>query len=332
MMSQVELDIPRSWMASARRIQANGWCRILVIGAVDRGKSSYCHFLANHLSTSGAKVAFVDADVGQKDVGPPATISLAYLQRDTALSQAEPAGGYFVGDTSPIGHFLPMIVGTRRMVAAAQASYVIIDTSGLIHGAGLVLKQYQIDSLQPDVIIALEKGNELETLLRSQWHHNIIRLRPSPRAAGKSARVRRALRQQAFRRYLDAAGEMYLDVRRLIFQRSPLFTGEPIEDARFLYAEQTTEGYVAVRREGGWLKHEKGWRSLPANFADGLLCGLADQGGEYLGLGIVKEIDFSQLKIALYTPVPKGRIRIVQFGNLSLSRDGLERRNKTGRS
>ena len=323
-----EMDIPRPWRLSAECILTNAWRKILVIGASDRGKSTYCAFLAGYLCDSGARVAFVDADVGQKDVGPPATVSLAYVQDGCSLSQAESAGGYFVGDTSPIGRFLPMVVGTRRLVTAAQAPFVIIDTSGLVHGAGQVLKQYQIDAVQPHVIIALEINRELDSLLASHRHYHLIRLAPSVKAAGKSAKARRLAREQAFRRYFDGAHEMTLDVARLIFQRTPLFIGRPVMDERFLYAEQSTDGWVAVSRAGEALQHKKGWRILPADYADGLLCGLADRAGEYLGLAIIHNIDFRQRRITLYTPVRKGAIGILQFGDLFVTREGRERRLK----
>lgn len=51
---------------------------MLVLGGTERGKSSYCHFLVQQLCGASARVAFVDADIGQKDVGPPATVSLGF--------------------------------------------------------------------------------------------------------------------------------------------------------------------------------------------------------------------------------------------------------------
>jgi len=75
MMGETLLDIPAAWQRSAKRILSEGWRRILVVGATDCDKSSYCKFLVNALLGEGRPVSFVAADIGQKDVGPPATVA-----------------------------------------------------------------------------------------------------------------------------------------------------------------------------------------------------------------------------------------------------------------
>lgn len=278
------IDIPAPWRTAAEQILKRQWHRILVLGATDRGKSTYCAFLGQSLSAAGFRVAFVDADVGQKDVGPPATISLAYLDEALELSQAPLAALYFVGAVSPIGHLLPVVVGTKRMVEAAQAPFVIIDTSGLVTGSGRVLKTFQIDSLRPQVIVALEKEQELGPIVRACRNYNVIRLRSSPQTKAKPIDIRRAARAQAFRTYFEGAREHRLRLRQLVVQR----------------------GFVSVR-----LAHH-------------LLCGLADSQGEGLGLAIVRQVNFRRGTVSLLTPVARQAIRILQLGSLYLSSDGCE--------
>jgi polynucleotide 5'-hydroxyl-kinase GRC3/NOL9 len=263
---------------AAQRIQQQRWCRILVLGAIDRGKSTYCGFLGRTLSEAGFKVAFVDADVGQKDVGPPGTISLAYLDNVTGLSRTYHLTAlYFVGAVSPIGHFLPIVVGTKRMVEIARADFVIVDTTGLITGSGRVLKIFQIDSVRPHVIIALEKGQELETLLKACRHYNIIRLRSSPHVTAKSPEARKAAREQAFRTYFQNAKEWRVPLKRLVIQRGS-----------------------------------------PSSLAENLLCGLADRRGEGLGLAIVRTVDMHRGRVSLLTPVARQAVRVLQLGDLYL--------------
>jgi polynucleotide 5'-kinase involved in rRNA processing len=55
-----------------------------------------------------------------------------------------------------------------------------------------------------------------------------------------------------------------------------------------------------------------------------LLCGVADKTGSCLGLGIVSGIDFTRRSLALFTPVSRQRIRIVQFGDMYVDRRGRE--------
>ncbi|TAK80386.1 MAG: hypothetical protein EPO20_28930 [Betaproteobacteria bacterium] len=267
---------------------------MLVIGGTDCGKTSYSGVLTAMLRAAGATVAFIDADIGQKDVGPPATISLARLQGEAALAQARPDALYFVGDVDPIGHFLPMIVGTRRMADAAQSDFAVIDTAGLIEGPGRALNAYQIESLRPDAIVAIERARELEPTLRSHPHCPALRLRPSSRAAAKSDAARKRARERAFRDYFAAARDLTLDLERLAMQRTRLLAGEPPVDPR----------------------------ALAPDFADHLLCGVLDAQGECSGLGLIERIELPARRLRLHTPVLRARIRALQLGDLYVGRDG----------
>ncbi|HYQ92949.1 MAG TPA: Clp1/GlmU family protein [Candidatus Competibacteraceae bacterium] len=246
MSANLPVDIPPSWADSAALILRKRQRKVLVVGAADRGKSTYCQFLAITLVMAGFKVAFVDADIGQKDIGPPATVSLGYLETAAGLSQSRLAGLYFVGSTNPIRHFLPIVIGTRRLVDAARAPFVIIDTTGLIQGAGRMLTSFQIESLQPDRIVAIEKEGELGPLLKSYRQYPLLRLRSSPQARPKSREARRAAREHVFRRYFADAAEVTLDLKRLSVQHCLLFNGRPCADPRFVYAETTPEGMIGI--------------------------------------------------------------------------------------
>ena len=318
------LDIPAPWRRAAARIAARGWRKVLVIGASDRGKSSFCRFLARHLTQAGYCVAFVDADVGQKDVGPPATVSLARAGPDGEFTAAEAL--YFVGAVSPMAHFASLVIGTRRLVDAAAAEFVLIDTTGLVHGRGAALKALKIEALRPDAVVLLERGEELAPIVRAHRHLDLLRLQPSPAARRKSDPARRQAREAAFRSYFAGAARRVLGLDRLVMQRSLLFTGEAVEDDRFLHAERVGDELLGITA-GQHCSHEGGLRVIPAHFADQLLCGLADRHGDCLGLGLIEGIDFRGGALSLLTPLPQQRIRVLQFGDLHLSRDGRELRH-----
>ena len=285
---QHDIDIPASWARSAAEIARRPWRRVLVIGAVDRGKSTYCRFLSQHLLAAGWRVAIVDADVGQKDIGPPAAITLGYPALAQPLSTVLPAAWYFVGAVSPVGHLLPMVVGTRQLVEAAQAACVIINTTGLVHGVGRVLKGYTIEAVQPHVIVAVEQAAELQPLLTAYRNYRILRLPPSPHAVAKTPEQRRLAREQAFQRYFQTASEVALPVKHLLFQR----------------------------------------RYVPRDEEPHVLCGVADRRNRGVGLAICLGRQAQPDTLTLLTPVPAVHIHIVQYGDLSLTRQGheLERR------
>ncbi len=324
---QTATDIPAPWRQSAQDILSAGWRKILVLGEADCGKSTYCRFLADALICAGFTTDFVDADIGQKDVGPPGTVSLAHLSTPGSWSDTTASALYFVGALTPAGHFLPLVVGTRRLVDAAQAPFVIIDTTGLIRGSGVVLKGYQVESLRPDVIVAISHADELERIIKAHRHYSVLRLPSSPKARKKSPRRRATARAQAFRDYFRNAADVNLELKKLVVQRSALFGGEPLSDARFIYSERLPEGVIAITEQAGF-GNERGLKTLPVGFERGLLCGVTDADGETLGLAIIDEIRFEQGTINLYTPVTPERIRVLQFGEIYLGRDGREQRRK----
>jgi polynucleotide 5'-hydroxyl-kinase GRC3/NOL9 len=43
---------------------------VMVVGGVDSGKTSFCTYLANRLVSRNCRVALVDEDLGQSDIGP----------------------------------------------------------------------------------------------------------------------------------------------------------------------------------------------------------------------------------------------------------------------
>jgi len=277
-------DIPASWRQSVAEIISCRWRKVLIIGHSDAGKSTYCAFLSRQILASRFDVAIVDADIGQKDIGPPATITLGYPTHSQSLAELQPANLYFVGTVDPARRFLPMLVGSKQLVDAAQSDFVLINTTGFIHGAGRILKSYKIEALQPDIIVALERGTELRPIIKAYGNYRIRRLRPSRQATSKTPVDRMKARQQAFSRYFQTAHKVTLLSDKLIFQRG--------------IAAQTVE--------------------------KNLLCGVTDRHNKNLGLAIITDINAKAGCLSLFTPVAATNIRVIQGGDLYLSLDGRE--------
>ena len=322
MMVKSSIDVPVLWEKAASRIVSNRYRKILVLGGTDRGKSTFCGYLSNMILESGREVAYVDADVGQKDIGPPATITLGYPGLLSGLDEISPFALYFVGSVSPEGHLLPMVVGTKRMVDASRAPFVVINTTGLIHQTGRVLKGYKIELIRPDVIVAIERSNELKSIIRQYRNHRIIRIEPSARAAPKDIDDRRKRREKAFATYFEKAAEVVLETDRLIFQRSLLFSGKRIDEGGAIYREITSEGVITVC-EKSLMEHDHR-RNLVAGFEKNLLCGLGNWKNYCIGLGIIIKIEFDSGRIRMITPVEKEKIKIIQPGDLYIEPSGKE--------
>lgn len=316
-----KLHIPPEWKAAAIEIFERRLRTILVIGAAAAGKSSFCRYLAEALLARSAEVAFVDADIGQSNLGPPATVTLGYPVSPVDFSAVVPAAHYFVGSTGPIGRFLPLVIGTANLAREARAAFIVIDTTGLVHESGRVLKNYKIEAVGPDAIVTLERRNELAPIRAANQHVPIIRIKPSHKAHGKDDYEKIEVRRQSYARHFSRASALQLPLETLIFQRTLLFTGKPIEIEGAIHAEQTGDGILIV---GAPSTPRPDSKVLPSGFERNLLCGIADAHGHCLGLGIIEHIDFAGRAIALTTAVERDKVRIVQFGDIYVTPEGGE--------
>ncbi|MBA2847695.1 hypothetical protein G4V39_07375 [Thermosulfuriphilus ammonigenes] len=317
---RAKIDIPRSWIEAAERIYSQGR-RVMILGTTDVGKSTLLLFLTRYLTARGAKVAIIDADIGQKDLGPPATITSTTTGKPPRKIRELPIERlYFVGSVTPLGHLLPMVVGSKILLEACRADFYLINTTGLITGRGRRLKSFKIELLRPDTIVALERERELEPILRAHPWPRRIRLKPSQQARPKTREIRSRFRQKAFQEYFSRARTIVFDLPQLVIDTSLLFTGRRIDTPGAVWSEKTSEGLLVVseRRLPGRIKH-----IFPQAFVN-LLCGLYDKKGLCQGLGIVKKIDFVARQITLFTPVGKRDIYLLQPGSLYLSPEGKE--------
>ena len=212
---QGAITVPGAWsdldLAALRGL-------LLIVGAPNSGKSTFAHWLHGQLARDGRRVAFLDGDVGQSALGPPTTLTLAL-----ALPQLV---HWFIGDVTPRGRMLPLVVGAGRLARRALEAgteTIIVDTTGLVqalHG-GVALKHALVDQLQPETLLALQQEGELEAILAPlRWlpRPRVIELPVSQAARPRDTQARQAYRAEAFRRYFDGAGVVRLSLRgRAVF-------------------------------------------------------------------------------------------------------------------
>ncbi len=283
-MLKPDLDIPPLWAQALAYLKERRPRKVLILGATDVGKSTFCFYLVEKLLKQGVSVAVIDADVGQKDIGPPTTIGLRHFENEIPPERPFTAEAlYFVGSTTPVGHLLPLVVGTRWLCDQSKAEVTIINTTGLVRGPGVPLKSFKIESIRPDIILALERQGELKPILSAYQYLEVLRLPVSAKALPKSPSERRHRRQEAFRRHFEGAQTVSLSLKDLVLQRLP----------------------------------QKGLRRH-------LLCGIADKQAQVLALGIIEEFDPARGSITILTPAPREKIKILICGSLYLNRLGEE--------
>ena len=194
---------------------------VLVIGATDVGKSTFCRFLVDSAVDRGLKTVFVDTDVGQSQIGPPTTIGMKSFDPESSPVQFNRIADqlYFVGDLSPHRHSLEVLTGTRLMVDHAretEADFIIVDTSGYIHDApAVILKRHKIELTRPNHVVCIGRSSELEQITacyRQQDWLDIHYLLPHRNVRSKSSKARSRYRKTQFEAYFGAACEPKLAV------------------------------------------------------------------------------------------------------------------------
>jgi len=185
---------------------------VVLIGGLDTGKTTLSISMIRAALGAGKRAAYVDADLGQKTVGPPTTIGLKLVTSEDDLDRerlAQADACYFVGATSPQGNLLPVVTGVARLLTLAReslgADFVVVDTSGFVSGVyGQLLKYHKLELVRPDLVVGLQRGEELDPLLgiiRRFFATEVVALGVHPAVAPTSVEQRAANREDAMRRY-----------------------------------------------------------------------------------------------------------------------------------
>jgi polynucleotide 5'-hydroxyl-kinase GRC3/NOL9 len=207
---------------------------VLFVGGLDAGKSSMARAVAAIALRLGRSVAYLDADVSEKTVGPPGTVGLKHVREPDDLIHerlSEPDVLGFVGSTSPQAHLLPLVGALGRLQERAReegADLVVVDTGGEVSGIrGQLVKYYKVDTLEPDLVVALQRGEELEPIvgvIERFFGIEVVRLAIHPAVVPTTVDERMGQREAAMRRYFEHPLQRFR-VRPTVFMPSlpPLF-------------------------------------------------------------------------------------------------------------
>lgn len=207
---------------------------VVLVGGLDTGKTSLSRNVLTAAVEAGRPAALLDADVGQKTVGPPATVTLKMVRSAADLEPGNLAVAdemSFVGSTSAQGHLLPVVAGVAGLHRRAKdegADLVVVDTSGLVSGiTGQVLKYHKVELLQPDLVVGLQRGEELLPLLgviQRFFPTQVVPLGVHPDVVPTTVDRRAENRERAMRAYFS--GELHrFRVKPTVFMPAlpPLF-------------------------------------------------------------------------------------------------------------
>ena len=277
--------IPIGWTETAQVIQRQKGIAVIV-GDVDSGKSTLTTFLANQCLKSGLNVGVIDGDVGQADIGSPATISTSSISKPIrGLYHAKATSSYFVGDTSPstVPEKLVKLMARLKAEIEKTSDIVIVNTDGWIgESNALRYKQELLDRLRPDLILGLSREDDVTQLLDSVPFPS-VKLPSSQYAKTRSKEERKKNREAGFRRFLSGS--------RILKE-----------------SHGTTLLRMFDHPEQALFRGDRRFR--------GFLVGLLDANEKLLGIGRVREMTSQDWLIESRVDEQP---RFVEIGNLALS-------------
>lgn len=199
--------------------------RILLIGAVDTGKTYLSRNLIRKALQRNLKVSLLDLDVGQQSLALPGTIALKNFSREEDLDSDSYDKMIFIGTLNPIERIESIIEGAKYLSLFAEFSDLfLVDTTGLVEGEkGARLKLKKIESLRPERIIAIERENEIEHILEEIKGIEILRLRPSTFVKKRSREERIEYRKMRFKKYFseENLGNYSLTIKNMKISQIP---------------------------------------------------------------------------------------------------------------
>jgi polynucleotide 5'-hydroxyl-kinase GRC3/NOL9 len=281
--------IPESWSKPVEAILSlqQKPVVVLLLGKNDSGKSSFCIYLVNRLVDGKCRVAVLDGDLGQSDIGSSGTVGYAIISKPIAvLTNLRLQNAVFVGVTSPIKAIAKTIDGLADLKAEIlekQVNYLIINSDGWVKGDDAVdYKLKLINKLKPDVLVGVQVEDELRPLIANLDDRLVILVDPSSSLSQRNAEKRKSLREMTYARYTKNAKLHCYPLSQL-----------------------TIEPRASLPK---FQEREKG-----------LLVGLYGSGSKFLGIGVLREINQVRKALKVQTTVSVPPKRLV-FGKIILDR------------
>ena len=323
----------------------------IVLGTVDSGKTSFCTYLINRLLHGKRRVAILDGDLGQSDIGPPCTLAYAFVTKPvTDLFDLKEKDAFFVGATSPSGQTEKVVEGLtslKKKILSSEPDVILIDTDGWVEGEDATNYKIQLTGkLQPDIIFWIQQKDELAPILGAFGECKNVLVDSPPVIGQRNREKRRNLRELGYVKYLRNSKVQSLPLNWTKIEGDELFgLGKMHENARqarkiyellgmkpLHFAELPDRVCIVIGRRR-WIEPEKIKRVeefskkrvvlIRKGNEEGLLVALHNSTRQFLGIGVLQEIDFTRKYLKVSTPV-SDNIAIVNVGKVKLDKNMRE--------
>jgi polynucleotide 5'-hydroxyl-kinase GRC3/NOL9 len=323
----------------------------MVLGAIDSGKTSFCTYLTNKLLSKKNKIAVLDGDLGQSDIGPPCTVSYTFVDKPIAdLFSLEAKNAFFVGVTSPSKTPEKVIKGLvllKKEILENDSDFVIVNTDGWIEGEDAIEYKVQlVKKLNPEIIFCIQQSDELKPLLNALEGIKLILVESPTAIKQRSREKRKNLRELGYIKYLKNAKVHSIPLNWIKIEENELFssykTYEDAKRAREIYnllgmkplylAEQKDKIFI-VTGKNRWINKsniekveeysKKKVVVIRKGEEEGSLVALYSADKDFLGIGVLQEVDYRRKFFKILTPV-SGEIAVISLGKVKLDKNFKE--------
>jgi len=348
-----EDPIPPSWKNAAEKIlSSDGRIEVAILGGIDSGKTSFCIYLANIALNSGRKVALIDGDLGQSDIGPPGTLGLSIIRKPFVDTfNLNPDRIIFIGVTSPYNvteHVVNGLVKLRDKALNMGSDFIIVNTDGWIEGFDAMnYKCRLIKNLEPRFTVIMWNNEDMklivDLLTGAGTKIEILTVDVPKNIRKRDREMRKAIRETLYKKYLRDGKVRSIPLSWIKINGNLEIRGkmdqalkkeiEEIVGDKLVYCENLQNYIILVLKEGTALTNEESTRlatelNKPVKIIcegdkKGLIVALENNEGEMLGIGTICGIDFERGTLKIYTNVEE-TISSVHIGQIRLDEKGNE--------
>jgi polynucleotide 5'-hydroxyl-kinase GRC3/NOL9 len=341
--------IPSSWENTARELLSlDKPVTVTVIGGVDSGKTSFCTFLVNAAVKEKLKTAIIDADLGQSDIGPPSSVGFNFVAKPIKdLFEINAQDAFFVGSASPSGAISKIIDGLdflKAKVLDQAPDFVIINTDGWVEGEEASAYKVRLAKVGgSNAVVGLQQKNELNPILEALQEIKVFTIASPQLVKPRDREKRKLLRELSYKKYLKEAKMQSFSLGWITVKNSLLGSGSQIHGKRLevlnnllqnktVYSEETVATILVVLKGKGITEEQV--KAAEGNFGKrikvilkgdekGLLVGFKNEENNFLGIGVLHEVDYKRKIIKVYTPL-NHKPYMLCFGQIKLNKNFRE--------
>jgi polynucleotide 5'-hydroxyl-kinase GRC3/NOL9 len=286
--SYLEVDgstVPESWYLAYEAFQKLEAGRAVVIGSTDTGKSTFCTFLTNHTLKQRDRIAVIDADIGQSDLGPPGSLGLSIISKPLIeLGSSNVDAMVFIGETSPGSVIEKVIEGIMKLQTRIPSNIpIVINTDGWVsNDEAAAYKLRLLKELKPDLVAGLAESSELDQICQ-RGNTSIMKVKAPKFIKARGREERRSLREYGYRKYL----------------RDAIHKNFSLENLK-------VDCLMAARPERGEI------------------LGFLDGEGFLVGIGVLENLNRTRRLLRAYTSVSVRSVAEINCGRIRLSFNGEE--------